>query len=317
MREQTAGRAYVAADRRDFGLSSESAYIEGDRFKDKYATYQYNYQQQYGVLPEFDLVNRPFTAMADDVYYFYKNLRKRGFYGAWFYHDVHGFLNQKLKKLYNQYKKEWAFIFGFAPAIVEEINNRIYSGVEEKIENGLGYRVMDGIYYEGTWKNEKLIYGLMYNHDVFFVGTFDYDAYDHTLFHGVELDVTQNKKEELMEITCGTLYMRNNSLVPYEGEAVYVRGSTKDGISMNVCQYEEGYEHGKFYGKEMNPSGCRVSCAIMKDGDVKRTQGNNCLFQIIRILVSLEIMLGYYICKFTYGLPIYLIYRWHQKKNWL
>ncbi len=314
MKNQTSEKILYVT-KRDFGMKCDGDYIQGERFKDKYIAYQSAYQQQYGVLPEFDQINCPFTAISDDVYYFYRSLEKRGITGALVYHDIHGFINKKYKRLYYEYQKEWSFIFGFDSSIVEKIEMRMNNTDQEHIENGLGYKSEDGIYYEGTWENGRLVYGLMYSHDVFFVGKIEYRDYDNQiLYHGVQVAIAQQGKADLMEIGCGTFYMRNNSMVPYTNEALAIVGSTKDGISMKIASYVDGYEHGKMYIKNFDHGEITVSVGIMKDGGLKRDVINP-FFKMVHSFMAIY-MIAYYFMKYTYGLLIFPFYRMYRKKHW-
>ena len=305
--------------RRDFGLSSDVDCLQGQRNKDKYQAYQEDYHQKYGVLPEFDLINNPATAMADDIYNYYCTLKKRGFYGAWIYHDVHGYFNRELKALYSQYNKEWAFIFGMPEKVVSAMKERIRNGEGyECIQNGLGYRVENGLYYEGTWKNGQLVYGLMANVslDTVFVGRFDRNSVkNNVLYHGVEVSVDEQKKETIQTILCGTLHMKNDDLHPYSDQALIISNSTKNGILANITLYEDGYANGIGYAKEFINGEINIAMGRYKDGDLVNDISGSIGFRFAHKILAL-IMIDYFMIKYTYGLFVFPIYRMIQRKKW-
>ncbi len=57
----------VTANAAQFGLQSGKHYISGQSKKDRYLAYQHEYHCEYGVFPELDLINKPFTALFDDI----------------------------------------------------------------------------------------------------------------------------------------------------------------------------------------------------------------------------------------------------------
>ena len=83
---------------KEFGLSNTNACIRGEKYLDKYREYRDDYKSDYGVYPEFDIINNPFTACDAFVYEELCNCRRRGFIGAWYYHDLHGKFNKRAKK---------------------------------------------------------------------------------------------------------------------------------------------------------------------------------------------------------------------------
>ena len=93
-----------------FGLKGKHACISGMKNKEKYMEYQNNYREIYGVYPELDRIHNPYTARWDNVYQLCCSLRKSGVYGALYYHDLHNRYRRRLKRIYENYSKEWSFL---------------------------------------------------------------------------------------------------------------------------------------------------------------------------------------------------------------
>ena len=125
--------------------------------------YQNNYREIYGVYPELDRIHNPYTARWDDVYKACCFLRKSGFYGALYYHDLHNRYRRRLKRIYENYSKEWFFLIS-----IDLEHRTIMSDIQsmsptKNIVNDLGYcKAENGNYYEGTWANNSFVYGLVY-----------------------------------------------------------------------------------------------------------------------------------------------------------
>ena len=105
----------TAINGKTFGLKNERACIEGKSKKEKYMEYQNEYRAEYGVFPELDCIHKPFTARWDDVYNLCCMLRKPGVGGALYYHDLHSRYRSRLKKIYEAYSREWAFLLSIDP----------------------------------------------------------------------------------------------------------------------------------------------------------------------------------------------------------
>lgn len=308
---------------RDFGLKNPEHHIVSQKYKDKYLTYQDDYRKQYGIFPELDIQNRPFTALWDEVYDAYKLLKKRGFYGAWYYHDYHGRFNSKFTQLYHAYKKEWSFLNTVG------LNNRTFlidiadMEPQEYIRNNLGYRKdKNGNYYEGTWENGKLIYGLVYlsQTNTVLVGEIHYNA--KTECHGVSWCFSDQIKncsantDQKVRTVLGISAVEENRSYLYQSTGFFMDGVIKNGNFLGfdayIGNYDEGYENGRFYNKEVSDE-IRITWAKFKDGGIVSNANG---FHIFLHLILALYMIPYYIMKFTYFLPFYLIYKAVQKSNW-
>lgn len=292
---------------KDFGMKSKNDCLVNQRNKDKYKAYQSDYREQYGVYPELDIKNSPFFAIWNDCYNEYTQYKKSGFLNSWIYHDLRGQFNKKLKKLYHTYKKEWSFLISIdAEATVKKI---LTLPIEEKIVDGLGYKKEEnGDYYEGTWSDGKLVYGLFYNsaQGVIFVGKISTNA-SVKEYHGV---ICGDKV-----LNVGISFKKEDTLIPYKG--ISFTAAANNGTEFAIIgSYEEGYAHGKFYSKYFYRDGIKFVYERYKDGESTYTSGSAFGFWHFILAITNPVMI-YFIIKFTYGLPIYLIYRAHQKRNWL
>ena len=204
---------------KDFGMKDTDDYLVGMKNKDKYIAYCNEYRTVHGVFPELDKINKPFSAKWIDAYEMGCILMKRGFVGALYYHDLHGHFNKRAKRIFEKYISQWSF------RVSLDSYGNIWDGkaVEDHIENGLGTVLNnDGFYYEGTWENGNLVYGLVAGENTNFVGRIEYNST--VTYHGVVGEVIdQGKKSKYKHsyyynVRCGTFIKENNAWVPYDSE---------------------------------------------------------------------------------------------------
>lgn len=309
---------------KDFGLKKPEHHIVSQKYKDKYLTYQDDYRKQYNVFPELDIQNCPFTALWDDVYDAYRLLKKRGFYGAWFYHDYHARFNKKFSTLYHEYKKEWSFLNTVG------LNNRTFlvdianMQPQQSIHNNLGYKKEpNGNYYEGTWENGRLIYGLIYlsAQNIVMVGKISYNNQmecQGASWHFSDYpNSTEASKDQEVRTTLGRFLIEPNKVYFCNCEGFFMDGVIKNGNFLGFDAYvgrydEDGYETGRFYNKEISDE-IRITWAKYKEGSIVRSCNG---FHIFLHMILALYMIPYYMIKFTYCLPFYLIYRASKKHNW-
>ncbi len=299
--------------KKEFGLNSPNACISGAKYQDKYCDYQEEYKAKFGVYPEFDVINKPFTACDEAVYEIYCALRKSGFSGAWYYHDLHARFNNRLKKLYNTFKKEWSTVLSINTQNLKEIP------VSEHIVNNLGYRKdASGNYYEGTWNNGQLIYGMIYNsaNNSLFVGKINYGKT--VVFNGAySIEVTE-KRKTLLQINVGSFFIKKDIMTFYTGDGFFNYVSYKgDNITTSyadISRYKDGYLEGVTIQKHYEGD-IKVWFGRYKDGVLKYSL-QNIWATIWRLYTGFTFMTMYYMLKFTYGLPLIAICRIYRKKNW-
>lgn len=305
---------------KDFGLKKERDHIVGARNKDNYVEYQYQYRREFGVFPELDTINNPFIAPWDDIYGVLCSLRKRGFYGAWFFHDIHGGFNKRLTKIYEKYKYEWSFVASLNHDWNEFITGVSALPVGENVVNGLGYKKDEnGIYYEGTWKNGKLVYGLLYKQtetdSLLFVGDFNND--EASSMNGVMSIMSHNNRNTMAELNIGNIHIKKDNFNFYNGSTLSLNTEIKNSeiISMDatISEYSDGYCYGKVFSKNFSNNDINVSLRkYKKNGEVK---GVGAWGIIWRIYIGI-LMMVYFMLKYTYGLLFFPIYRAIKKKNW-
>ena len=311
----------ITANRKDFGLDSERACVVGLKNKDKYMSYQDEYREKFGVFPELDKINNPFCAPWSDVYEVYKSLQKRGFYGAWCYHDLHGYFNKRLRGIYEEYRNEWSFLISVDYSYRSYFDDIQQMSPQKSIVNNLGFvKDENGNYLEGTWVDDKLIYGLVYVAETnsVFVGRFDKDG----LAYGVEMTKVETKNDLKVETVIGTYKSNKDCFQLYDSiclniETVVKKRKDKTGeietVTAVIGKYVQGYAEGRFYLKEIS-NDIRIRWDKYKDGEIKSSMklGIN---MIPRIYIAI-LMMMYFMLKFTYGWLIFPIYRSIQKKNW-
>ena len=240
----------MVADIKTFGLKNADACIQGRKNKDKYMEYQDEYRKQYGVFPELDRINNPFTAKWDDVYEMFCAYRKNSVYSALWTHDLSVFFKKGLKKIYESYSKEWSFLLS-----VGLENRTLFNDIRnmqpgEQIANNLGYRVDEnGNYFEGTWQDGKLIYGLVYlsNIEVYYVGSFDESGITNSSGVGVNWAEDQSGKAVVTAIA-GNFRKKNDKFDLYEADGMevdtYSENGNLAGAEVTIGKYNEGYREG-------------------------------------------------------------------------
>jgi len=306
--------------RKDFGLHGERACITGLRNKEKYMAYQDNYRETYGVFPELDQGNGPFTALWDDVYNLCRTLCKSGLAGALYYHDLHGRYRRRMRQIYENYKKEWSFLLSIDLERRTLLKDIPKMAPGERMGDRLGYRKDgNGNYYEGTWANGKLVYGLVYlaAQDVFFAGSFDESG--NTDCRGVFVDLgDENARKRQISTVAGNFRFRNGRLELYDGLAVINTVTVKDGefcsMDSKIGRYSEGYAEGLFIHKEISDE-IRVGWLKYRDGEVRKSSSS--LGAIPRTFMMFY-MLIWYAIKYLYGsiLLVTPLYYYFKKKNW-
>ncbi len=306
--------------KKTFGLNSENECITGLKNKEKYMEYQDGYRNQYGVYPELDRINNPFTARWDDLYNMMCAYRKSGVDGALFYHDLHARFRKHLKKIYASHGNEWSFLLTLSLEHRSTLVDIPQLKPGEKIVNNLGYRVdEEGNYFEGTWKNGTLIYGLVYlsNSNIFYVGSFDESGRSDC--QGVAINLgKENKNKRQISTVASTFRLKNGTLTPFNSNCLItqanIKNETFESIDMHAGQYIDGYAEGLFINKEISDN-IRVGWEKYKNGEVKSSLSS--WEMILRMIMALY-MLMWYMIKYSYGLlflilPLYYHFR---KKNW-
>lgn len=313
----------MKVSRKDFGIKDPDHCMNSQKCKDKYNEYQQDYRAEFGVYPELDKINNPLTVLWSEPYDTYRAIMKRGFWGELFYHDVHARVNKRVKKFYHAYKKEWSFTVS-----LDMSRSTYFSDVKsltpmEKIENGLGIRVDEnGNYYEGTWKNGVLTYGFIYfsEQDTYFVGSIEENNDGITVYDGVVINISvTNKKKNITEITYGfgNFFVKKGEIRAYRGEIMCTNLTAKDNdIASFECEigpFDDGYQNGKFIGKQFTNDNISVFINQYKDGELTHSAG--CVFMILHFFLGFY-MFAYFLYKYIVFWPIVLIYRSFQKKNW-
>ena len=308
----------MQVDQKTFHLKSKRACLTGKRNKEKYLEYRNEYRSQYGVFPELDHVNYPFTAKMSEVYELFRGMKKSGVDGALLYHDLHNRFRKRIRKIYEAYSHEWSFLISLDPSFLKEIPSM---PIGECINNNLGYKV-DGNhnYYEGTWKNGSLIYGFVYlsKSNQLFVGSFN--ETDASACWGVcaLMTVTHDHFSGETYMSAGQFKLENGNISPYESDILTIHSDYKKGQATQaiavVGKYNEGYAHGSWLTKDLNSN--TIVWARYKDGEV--TAHSHWVESILRILMMFY-FLPWLIVKYVHGTvffgitPLYYIVR---KKNW-
>ena len=306
---------------KDFGLNNLRACIVEKKFKDKYMEYQDEYRNEFGVYPELDKVKHPFTARWDDVYNCFCKLRKCNIIGALAWHDMYNRFRKKLRDIYETYSYQWSFFISIGSDYGDIFDTIINMEPSENIVNQLGYRKDEnGNYFEGTWKNDKLIYGLVYlaNQNVFYVGSFDESG--NSDCKGVRFDMGNPKSNKnIVEIIATSFRLKNNALTPYEGSCLIVTTHTQNNeiqyMNAVVGQYNGGYEEGLFITKKFS-NWVHIRWDKFRDGKIK-TSTNLFEIYVLRSIMSIYLF-SWYIIKFVYGYFFFIIpiYYSNRKKNW-
>lgn len=309
-----------AINGKTFGLKHKRACIEGKSKKEKYMEYQDEYRAEYGVFPELDRINNPFTAKWDDVYKLCCTMRKAGLYGALYFHDLHARYRSRLKKIYEAYGAEWAFLLSIDPDNRTLLIDIPQMEPGERIVNNLGYRKDEnGNYYEGTWENGKLVYGLVYlaAQDVYFVGS--YDESGKTDCCGVGLNYGQvNKGKRDIQTLVGNFRIKNGEFRLYDSwgmiNVVHVKNDEAVSSESEIGLFKDGYAEKTFIEKEWSDN-VRIGWTRYRDGEAKGTMSG---IELVPRTLMMFYMLIWYLFKFVHCsmfmiTPLYYIIR---KKNW-
>lgn len=312
--------SYVSA--KNFGIKNPKGYYQGQRNKDKYISYRNEYREAYGVFPELDRINFPFIAKDSTVYDFGCELLRKGFYGAWFFHDLHGHFNKRFKKIYEKYLNEMSVL------ALGDYDSAQRSG--EHIVNDLGYRLDDnGIYSEGTWQDGCLVYGYIidYANKIKFIGSIDRQA--GSLYRGVKSKVvyqgkkSKHRKSYYLELMLGTFINEGNDLVPYDSTVVTILMpyEENDAVMLNfgdevhayVGDYVDKYQEGIEYGKSIiNGSEIKIGYDKYKDGECIGSMGG--LSAILHLFLGVYMMI-YYAYKYLLFWIVWVPYRMNKKKK--
>ncbi len=272
------------------------------------------YRREYGVFPELDIINHPFTALFDDIRTTYFGFIKKGFWGALCYPDIHIKFNKRFKKIYDKHKREWSFLVSCGGDYNSTWQDIIDMEPESNIQHNLGYIKDDvGNYYEGTFKDGHLIYGLMYleSQHAFFAGSF---LQERNLCQGVCFFLIGEKTVKQVDLKMGTFLLQNNTLQLYDDLCFESKVSKNNEAEVWVGQYDGKYENGTFYAKMYDDDhGIRVSRCKYVDGEAKGSI--SCLEMVLRGGLLMWYTLIFYMLCFTYGLPFFLIYKYVQKKK--
>ena len=302
--------------RRELGITPDNEYIESKRKIEAYIAYQDEYRREYGVFPELDKKNKPVTALLEEVYQAYDELKNRPITGMLFYHNIYCQINRKLGEIYHKYKREWSFMHSISFEYRNTFEDIKKIPECRHIENDLGYMVDSaGNYYEGTWQNGRLTYGLIYfaNFDMYFIGEIIYADTVH--YNGLTFDYSEDKYTNLR---MGKFFVKNNALIPYNGEILDIHTDIKKNgqIDVELCigTAIDGYEDGKFLYKYFNSGEVSIDFKTFREGAVKRDPGiGHYAFHLILGLY----MLMWLMIKYTYGIPVCLILKNRRRKKHL
>lgn len=307
----------MTADLKTFKLKSKRACLTGKRNKEKYLEYRNEYRFLYGVFPELDKIHNPFTAKVSEVYDLFCNMRKSGVAGALYYHDLHNRFRRRISRIYEAYGNEWSLVISLERSYLEQLTSM---PMGDCIKNNLGYRVDENHnYYEGTWKNGSLIYGLVYlaESNQLFVGSFDKPG--SSICRGICAPLTVDHEHLSGDryISAGCFRLKNGTLSPYESDILTVHSKWKKGENVDalavVGKYVEGYEQGSFLTKDLDDYS--IAWARYKEGEM--TAHSHWVESIPRTLMMLYFCV-WLLFKYVHGsmffiTPLYYIIR---KKRW-
>jgi len=188
------------------GAGNVSDVLTGKRDQHNYQTYQQQYKNTFGVYPELDKLNDPVCALAatDDHVFLPEKLDKvvkeskskggKALAGAIgnFALNVAGvgsfFDESNMANIaslsgteyYNAFRSEFEDAirkYKYAYSLILNLDFSYATNMSdcECINDGLGFKKSGNRYYEGTWENGSISYGLMWVSDIkyAFIGTFD------------------------------------------------------------------------------------------------------------------------------------------------
>ncbi len=303
-----------------FGLKGDRSCISGKKNKEKYMEYQNKYREMHGVYPELDHIHNPYTARWDDLYQLCCFLRKSGIPGALYYHDLHNRYRRLLKRIYENYSKEWSFLISVSLEYRTTMNDIVCMSPIKNIVDNLGYcKAENGNYYEGTWQNGFLVYGFVYlaEQNAFFAGSFDESGCSDCCGVFVDLGESTNKKHQVITMV-GKFRVKNGQISLYDGECLINNANIKNNelssIDSHLGKYVEGYAEGTFINKEI-ASDIRIGWDKYRDGEIKSSMS---FIEVLPRTLMMFYMLCWYLIKYVYGTvffitPLYYIIR---KKNW-
>lgn len=305
----------------NFGLRGKRACISGRKNKEKYMEYQNNYREVYGVYPELDRIHNPYTARWDDVYKLCCFLRKSGLYGALYYHDLHNRYRRRLKRIYENYSKEWSFFISIDLEQRTTMDDIPSMTPAKNIVDNLGYcKAENGNYYEGTWDNGSLVYGLVYlaEQNVFFVGSFDESGASDCCGVIIDLGVNANQKRQVTTML-GKFRIKNGQISLYDSECLINNVNIKNDelLSMDsyLGQYVDGYAEGTFINKEISDDDIRIRWDKYRDGEIKSSMS---AIELLPRTLMMFYTLIWYLVKYVYGMGLFItpLYYIIRKKKW-
>ena len=246
----------ASADVPHFELDKGNDILKDARSRHNYEVYQSQYKKVCGVMPELDKIHNPVCAVINDNVFMAEDLQKNkdknmgstiwnvvkggaatgaeiatghiggalvamgetfvagisGSHGTEHYHEFKKAFTEGIEKYKYAYSLMCSYDLGFI--------KQLPVGEFFPMDN-LGYKkTEDGAYYEGTWQDDELLYGLMCASDgsFVFIGTFDdeqnpdegimfdgsykmglFKNYELNCLHGVE--ITTNVSHENMSFT--------------------------------------------------------------------------------------------------------------------
>lgn len=303
-----------------FGLKGKRACISGLKNKEKYKEYQSDYRETYGVYPELDHIHNPYTARWDDVYQLCCFLRKPGIYGALYYHDLHNRYRRRLKRIYENYSKEWSFLRSIDLEHRTTMSDIQSMSLTKNIVNNLGYcKTENGNYYEGTWAKESLVYGLVYlaEQNVFFAGSFDESGCSDCCGVLINLGENTNKKRQVTTMA-GKFRIKNGQISLYDSECLInianIKNNELSSIDSYLGKYVEGYAEGTFINKEISDD-IRIRWDKYRDGEIKLSMSS---IELLPRTLMMFYTLVWYLVKYVYGMGLFItpMYYILRKKNW-
>ena len=304
----------------NFGLKGERACISGMKNKELYMKYQNDYREKYGVYPELDCIHNPYTARWNEVYQLCCSLRKAGVDGALFYHDLHNRYRRRLSRIYENYSKEWSFLISIDLEYRTTMNDIPSMSPIRNIVDNLGYcKSENGNYYEGTWQNGSLVYGLVYlaKQNVFFVGSFDESGCSDCCGVVVDLGKSINKKHQVTTMV-GKFRIKNDQLSFYNSDClinkVTIKNNDLSSVDSYLGQYVDGYAEGIFINKEISDN-IRIRWDKYKDGEVKSSMS---AIEVIPRTLMMMYILVWFLVKYVYGMGLFITPAYYilRKKNW-
>lgn len=237
-----------------------------------------------------------------------------------YYHDLHNRFRKRLSRIYEGYSREWSFLISIGLEYQTTLNDIQSMLPTKSIVGNLGYyKAENGNYYEGTWKNDSLIYGLVYlaDQNMLFAGSFDESGRSDC--SGVAFDLSKaDPKNGKVTTMVGNFRIRDGQLSLYDSECLInianVKNNELSSIDAYLGQYAEGDREGTFINKEISDS-IRIRWDKYKDGEIQ--SGMSSIEILPRTLMMVYTCI-WYLVKYVYG-TIFLVtplYYSSKKKNW-